>query len=299
MKHIRRISKKKLQFYILSAIALILATFTAKTFPEGTPNSTGNLQVIFVDVAQGDSTLIRTPGGETMLIDGGEYDTYKTHLLPFLREQGIKSIDTAIATHYHSDHMGGIQLLTEDGGVKKLILPDYNDTDNSKKYLEQAAHKTDTEVQYVSAGDTVETSCEGLSVKVVHPSHGGSEGKNFHNNSSLVLHISYGKTSLLITGDIEARAEKEILANNNIECDVLKVPHHGSSSSSSKEFIQAADPTYGIISAGKDNSYGHPHFETLDTLNDEDIIIYRTDTDGNITFELTDDGIKDISFSKS
>jgi len=298
MKHIRRISKKKLQFYILSFIALILASFAAKTFPANMPNATENLQVIFIDVGQGDSTLIRTLSGETMLIDGGEYDTYETHLKPFLREQGIKSIDTAIVTHYHSDHMGGIQLLTEDGDVKKLILPDYSDTDNSKKHIVQAAHKTDTEVQYVSAGDIIETSCDGLSVKVVHPSRGGSEGKNFHNNSSLVLHISYGNTSFFITGDIETRAEEEIIANNNIECDVLKVPHHGSSTSSSKKFIQAADPTYGIISAGKDNSYGHPHFETLDTLNDEDTIIYRTDTDGNITFEVTDDGIKDISFTK-
>lgn len=294
------VSKKKLQFYILSVIALILAAFAAKTFPEGTPTPfTGNLQVVFVDVGQGDATFIRTPDGETLLIDGGEYDNYKTHLRPFLQEQGIKSIDTAITTHYHSDHMGGIQSLTEDGGVETLVLPDYADTDNSKKYLEQAAHNTGTRVQYVSAGDSVATSCEGLTVKVLHPAIGGSKGSNFHNNSSLVLHISYGKTAFLITGDIETRAEKELIANWDIECDVLKVPHHGSSSSSSKEFIQAADPTYGIISAGKDNSYGHPHYETLDTLDDEDIRIYRTDTDGNITFDVTADGIKDISFSKS
>ncbi len=298
MKKIRTVSKKKLQFYILSVIALILATFAAKTFPEGTPSYTGNLQVIFVDVGQGDSTFIRTPSGETLLIDGGEYDTYETHLLPFLRKQGIKTIDTAIATHYHSDHIGGIQLLTEDGGVKTLVLPDYDDTDNSRKYLENAAYNNDTQVQYVSAGDVIETHCDDLSIKVLHPSRGGSNGNNFHNNNSLVLHISYGKTSFLITGDIEARAERELISNNNIECDVLKVPHHGSSSSSSEEFIQAADPTYGIISAGKNNSYGHPHFETLDTLNDEDIRIYRTDTDGNITFDVTDNGIKDIFFSK-
>ncbi len=298
MKNIPMFSKKKLQFYILSVIALILASLATRTFPEGTPATSENLQVIFVDVAQGDSTFIRTPNGETLLIDGGEYDTYKTHLKPFLRKQGIKSIDTAIATHYHSDHMGGIQLLAEDGGVKTLVLPDYKDTDNSRKYLENAAYNTDTQVQYVSAGDTIETHCDDLSIKVLHPSRGGSKGNNFHNNSSLVLHISYGKTSFLITGDIETRAENEIIANTDIECDVLKVPHHGSSTSSSKKFIQAANPTYGIISAGKDNSYGHPHAETLDTLDNEDIRIYRTDTDGSISFVVTTDGIEDISFSK-
>ncbi len=298
MKNIPMFSKKKLQFYILSVIALILAAISAITFPESNPDITGNLQVVFVDVAQGDATFIRTPNGETLLIDGGEYDTYETHLMPFLHEQGINKVDAAIVTHYHSDHMGGIQSLTEDGGVKNLILPDYSDTDNSRKYLEQAATHSGAGVQYVSSGDTIETSCEDLSIKVLHPDTGGSKGNNFHNNSSLVLHISYGKTSFLITGDIETRAENELVSNVNIECDVLKVPHHGSSSSSSPEFIQAADPTYAIISAGRDNSYGHPHFETLDTLESDDIRIYRTDTDGSITFDVTNEGIKGISFSK-
>lgn len=298
MKNIPMFSKKKLQFYILSFIALILAFFATKTLPENTPYTGDSLQVTFIDVDQGDATFIRTPNGETLLIDGGEYDTYETHLLPFLREQGIKSIDTAIATHYHSDHMGGIHSLVEDGCVKTLVLPDYKDTDNSRTHLEYAAYNADTQIQYVSAGDTIESRCADLSINVLHPSRGGSRGDNFHNNSSLVLHISYGKTSFLITGDIEVRVEKEIIANTNIECDVLKVSHHGSSTSSSKKFIQAANPTYGIISAGKDNSYGHPHSETLNTLDNEDIRVYRTDTDGNITFLVATDGIKDISFSK-
>lgn len=298
MKNIPIFSKKKLQFYILSVIALTLAAFATTTFPESTTNITGNLQIIFIDVEQGDATLIRTPNGENILIDGGEYDTYETHLAPFLHEQGIEAVDAAIVTHYHSDHMGGIQSLTEDGGVKTLILPNYDDTDNSKKYLERAANNNGTNVQYVSSGDAIETACEGLSIKVLHPAIGGSKGNNFHNNSSLVLHISYGRTSFLITGDIEARVEKKLIANTDIECDVLKVAHHGSSSSSSKKFIQAADPTYAIIPVGKDNSYGHPHYETLDTLDNEDIRVYRTDTDGNITFDVTAEGIKDISFSK-
>lgn len=298
MKNIPMFSKKKLLFYILSLIALILASIATDTFPQSNPNIMGNLQVIFVDVDQGDATFIRTPEGETLLIDGGEYDTYKTHLVPFLQEQGIQSVDAAIVTHYHSDHMGGIQLLTEAGGVETLILPDYNDTDKSKKHLEQAAAHNGTKVQYVSSGDAIETSCEGLSINILHPVEGGSAGNNFHNNSSLVLRISYGKTSFLITGDIEARVEKELIANTKIECDVLKVAHHGSSSSSSKRFIQAADPTYAVIPVGKNNSYGHPHYETLNTLDNDDIRVYRTDTDGNITFDVTAEGIKDISFSK-
>ncbi len=299
MKNIPMFSKKKLLFYILSLIAFILAAIAAKTFPQNNTNIAGNLQVIFVDVDQGDATFIRTPDGETLLIDGGEYDTYETHVVPFLQEQGVDSVDAAIVTHYHSDHMGGIQSLTENGRVKTLILPDYGDTDNSKKHLEQVASNNGTNIQYVSSGNAIETSCVGLSIKVLHPSKGGSKGNNFHNNSSLALNITYGKTSFLITGDIETRVEKELIENPDIECDVLKVAHHGSSSSSSKKFIQAADPTYAVISAGKDNPYGHPHYETLDVLDNNDIRVYRTDTDGNITFDVTPDGIKDISFSKT
>ncbi len=292
---------KKLTFYILSLIAVILSAYATKTFPETTFEEAlldEKLEVTFIDVDQGDSTLIKTPAGETILIDGGEYAVYGSHLAPFLAEQKIQKVDIAVATHYHSDHMGGIYELVQRSGASHLVLPDYQDTDSTKESLERIAGKTNTAVSYAAFGDNIKTDCEDLSIKVLHPLEGGSKGSNFHNNSSLVFLISYHGSSFLITGDIESRAEQELIQRADVECDVLKVPHHGSSSSLSKSFLEAADPTYAVISAGVDNSYGHPHYEVMEALENDDIRIYRTDTDGNITFTVTEKGIKDIVFSK-
>ncbi len=293
--------KKRITFLIVAIVAVISAIFAVKTVrnekPESSPS--GNLEAVFVDVDQGDSFFMEAPNGKTFLVDGGEFDTYESHLLPFLESRDIDKIDTAVVTHYHSDHMGGIRELVSDGMVKNLVLPDYPDTDNSRSDLEKQAERTNTAVTYVSMGDRIDSGYEELIIDVLHPEKGGLDGNNFHNNSSLVLRVVYGKTSFLITGDIETRAEKALLKNDfDIECDVLKVAHHGSSSSSSDDFIEAANPTYAIISAGRGNSYGHPHNEVMDLLQDEDIMIYRTDKDGHITFEVGPEKIEDISFSK-
>ncbi len=296
------IIKKKALFFILSAIAAILSAIAARTLPE--PDNINDTQpsvvrITFADVDQGNATLITTPNGETILIDGGEYDTYESHLLPFLEEQSINKIDYAIVTHYHSDHMGGIQNLTKDNKISRLFLPDYKDNDKSKSLLVKDANKHKIPISYLSSGNTVKTQTDELAIKVLHPPKGGNWGDNFHNNSSLVLSITYGGDTFLLTGDIEARTEKELIESSRVSCDVLQVAHHGSSTSSSKKFILSADPTYAIISAGADNRYGHPHNEVLELLENEDIRTYRTDIDGNITFEVTSKGIEKISFSKT
>ncbi len=282
-------SKKKL-FYFLWVAAAVLAGLAAKTYPEKIASE--NFAVTFVDIGQGDAAFFEAPSGNTVLVDGGEADEYEKSLLPFLSSHGGK-VDIAIVSHYHSDHEGGIYESLLDGMIEKLILPDYSDTDGTRRGLERAAKRSGCEIEYVSKGDIIKIS-EDFSLRVLHPEEGGSEGKNFHNNSSLVIMASCFDTDILLTGDIESRAESEIFAGEDIECDILKVAHHGSSSSSSKGFLTAADPTYAVISAGKGNSYGHPHYETLENLENDDIRVYRTDTDGDITFEIAKDGIKNI-----
>ncbi len=300
MPKYRKKSDKRRWFYILTIIAVFLASFATTTLPETirTATKSGSLEITFIDVGQGDSALIETPEGETILIDGGEFDTYSSHLEPFLDSKDIEKVDTAVTTHYHSDHSGGIYELVSRGKAANLVLPDYNDTDNTKSDLESAARETHTEIEYISKGDFLKNDCKNLTIEVLHPKTGGLSGDNFHNNSSVVLWVKYFDTSFLITGDIETRAEKEIIKTYDIECDVLKVPHHGSSTSSSKKFLDAADPTYAIISSGADNPYGHPHYEVIDRLENEDIRIYNTAHDGNITFYVDYDGIRDIKFSK-
>ncbi len=283
-------SKKKL-FYFLWVLAAILAALAAKTYPENIDSE--NFAVTFVDVGQGDATFFEAPCGTTVLIDGGEADEYEKNLASFLGSRGGEVVDIAIVSHYHSDHEGGIYESLLDGMIEKLILPDYSDTDGTRKGLERAAKRSGCEVEYVSRGDIIKIS-EDFSLKVLHPEKGGAEGKNFHNNSSLVIMASCFDTEILLTGDIESRIESGISAGGDIECDILKVAHHGSSSSSSRGFLAAADPTYAVISVGKGNSYGHPHYEVLENLENDDIRVYRTDTDGDITFEIARNGIEKI-----
>ena len=280
-KYNKKLTKVKLIVYVVALLITLTAawmttgcTDVASFLKDETPE--GNLEVTFIDVDQGDSTLIKTAAGETVLIDGGEAEVYETHLMPFLTANGIMQVDYAVVTHYHSDHMGGIQKLVDEGGAKNLILPDYADTDNSREELEEAAEETGTNVRYMSAGDFLETNSKNLKIKAIHPQKGGSEGSNFHNNSSLVLKVAFGDTDILITGDIERRVEKKLAQSEEIECDILQVAHHGSSSSTHEEFLDEADPTYAIISVGTDNSYGHPHAEIIARLMDEDARIYRT-----------------------
>ena len=291
--------RKKFQFYTLTIVAVCLSVLANLTFPHKSsalvPDK--SLYVTFINVGQGDAALIRTPKDETLLIDGGEKDSFETHLLPYLKKEGIQEIDAAIVTHYHSDHAGGIYELLTHNAVESLFIPDYKDTDKTKSSLTNMAGITHTATYSISEGDIIETECDDLTIEVLNPPKGGNEGNNFHNNSSLVVKITYFGTSFLITGDIEARAEKHLIRTANLECDVLKVPHHGSSTSSTKDFLMETDPTYGIISVGSDNPYGHPHIEVLERLDDEDIRVYRTDKDGDITFEVNKKGISDIKFS--
>ena len=284
--------------YLFTIIVLAIAAAAAYVIPETDEPVRDLGQVVFVDVGQGDCTFVRTPNGSTLLIDGGEYDAFNAELRPFLKSRGIDKVDFALATHYHSDHMGGIYELVEAGMADNLIIPDYEPENKAKSKLLKVSQRTGTRVMQVSADDKIQLGDIDVDITVLHPEKGGFS-KTDENNNSLVLMLSYLGTDFLLTGDAEADAEASVLKKFNIEADVLKVGHHGSSSSTSKKFIQAVDPTYAVIQCGEGNSYGHPHYETLDILEDNDARIYRTDTDGDISFFIDEKGIKEIKIEKN
>ena len=283
-------SKKRL-FYLLCTIAVLLAAGAKASMP---PSTSGDfLTVTFIDVGQGDSALIKTPDGKSLLIDGGEYEAYDESLKPFLMSQDIQSVDYALVSHYHSDHMGGISEMLAEQKVRKLIIPEYDDKNQSREKLVKKANKNQTELLEVSQGDSIDLGDPDLKVSVLHPEKGGFSKDN-ENSNSLVLYVEYLGTSFLFTGDLEADAEETLVDSYALECDVLKAGHHGSSTSTSEEFLMATNPTYAVISAGRNNRYGHPHYETLDLLENDDVKIYRTDTDGDITFKVSEKGIEKI-----
>lgn len=258
-------------------------TVTAEEFP--TVNQ-DELAVYFLDVGQGDSTLLRIPNGEkpyTMLIDTGEYE-YADGLTEMLQSLGVETIDALVCSHQHTDHMGCMARIVERFEIGGLYLPNLPaesvPTTSAYEALLTAVDETDTPVYALYRGAEIEAP-ESVEVSVLAPEEDAAWDDL--NNFSAVIRVQYGDTAFLFTGDAETESEKIILEHGDLlSADVLKCGHHGSKTSSSEKFLTAVFPDYAIISCGIDNSYGHPHEETLQRLSALGSEILETDEDGTI-----------------
>lgn len=237
------------------------------------------LEVHFIDVGQGDSIFIQAPDGTTILIDGGNANG---EALAYLQSLGIQHITAIIATHPHADHIGGLidvmNTLTVDAVWTSGAI---HTTGVFERFLDTIdAHQ----IPYFEAGQNDTITVGSLSFDVVY---GQATSSNL-NDTSLVLHLGYGHVSFLFTGDAESSAERDMLSTvepSRLASTVLKVGHHGSSTSSSAEFLNVVRPQIAIYSAGSNNAYGHPHSETIDNLLTVGALIYGTDESGTITIE--------------
>ena len=247
----------------------------------------GDVSVHFIDVGQGDSILIRT-GEKTLLIDAGENGRGED-VLTYLKEQGISKLDFAIGTHPHSDHIGGLDEVMQAVEVDMLLMPYIpQETIPTTKAYEEVmltALEQGVQVQEASAGETFALA-DGVTLSILGPVREYEDLNNF----SVVAKLEYGKASFLFTGDAETQAEEDLIAQygEKLDSDVLKLGHHGSSTSTSRAFLEAASPQYAVICCGKDNSYGHPHKETLELLWAFSTPYYTTEQNGSVVF--TTDG---------
>lgn len=239
------------------------------------------LQVHFIDVGQGDCTLI-TCGGQSMLIDAGD-DSKGTAVQLYLQNRGIASLDYMIGTHPDEDHIGGMDVVVTKFDCRQIMLPGVsNDT---ATYLDVIDAMNDKGYQntFPVVGSTYTL---GDAIFTIVAPNGTYDGTN---NYSIGVRLVHGENSFLFVGDAEEEAERDMLQNGlELSADVLKVAHHGSRYSSSLEFIHAVNPTYAVISCGINNAYGHPSAETLNTLRSAGIKVYRTDEQGSII--ATSDG---------
>ena len=255
-------------------IATVSTTTPATTEPTSIPENS-YFEIHYIDVGQADAALLLCDG-ETMLIDGGNADD-SSLIYSYLQNHEISHIDIMVATHGHEDHCGGLSGALNAATVGTVYSPVKEYDSRAFRSLVKYVQKQGKELIIPRHGDTFTV---GSAVcTIIGPITKSDEP----NNTSIVIHVQYGKTSFLFTGDAELSEETEIIEYGyNIDCDVLKVGHHGSHTSTGYRWLRESSPKYAVISVGKDNEYGHPTEAVLSKLRDADVKVYRTDMQGHI-----------------
>jgi len=267
---------------IMLALIFIFTLIGCKSSNATTPAyNKSNLIVHYIDVGQADSILIQI-NNKNLLIDGGNKDD-GDKIIKYLKGQGVTKLDYVIATHPHEDHIGGMASIIKKFDLGKFYAPKKLNSTDVFKNMVLALKNKNLQIIEAKAGASLNLG-KNVNCEILAP-NSSDYGDNL-NNYSVVVKLTYGDTKFLFTGDAQKQSEKEMLKKGyDLSSDVLKVGHHGSVSSSSKEFLDKVQPKIAIISCGKDNDYGHPHKETIDELKKRKIKIYRTDKDGTIVFE--------------
>lgn len=253
----------------------------------------GRLSVHYLDVGQGDSEFVQLPNGECMLIDAGDMN-YGGEITEQIKSLGYDKIDYLIATHPHADHIGGMSEVIENFEIGEIYMP--RATTNTATFEELLNTISDKGLSISTArSETVIEEGGGLTMEFLAPCSAEYDDLN---NYSAVLKITYNDSSFIFTGDAEDVSENEMLENSysKLNADVLKVGHHGSKYSTTEDFLNAVSPEYAVISCGKDNSYGHPHSETVKRLTDAGVKLYRTDRLGAVTISTNGDGSYDVDY---
>ena len=277
---------------IVAATVLLtgcVAGWWSNPFEQTPPLAENSCRVHYIDVGQGDCELVECDG-QYMLIDAGE-NGHETEVINYLKSYNIQKLDYVVASHQHSDHIGSMAEVLEEFEVKNIIMPKltksqtptnstYKDFANTVKELKASG----TKVIEAKPGSSY-TLGDG-EFEILGPVTNDAESLN---DMSVVIRFVHGQNSFLFTGDAEKEEENEILEKGyNLDSDVLKVGHHGSSSSSGKKFLDAVTPEICVISCGEDNSYGHPHKEVTKRIAKYTDETYRTDICGSIV--ITSDG---------
>ncbi len=294
----------KLYFWQGVLCALLVLTIRV---PQG-------LRITMVDVGQGDCIYLTEDDGMHILIDGGSSDKSKVadyQIMPFLKYEGVSYLDAVIVTHPDNDHISGIRTLLEEAGtsgisVGTLYLPDVGEAGRNENYheLEKLAQQQNVTVRYIGRGDVIH--CGEVMLTCLHPDKGWNTTDV--NAYSTVLYLTYGDFTALFTGDVEGEGERSVLDEmeqrmlgkelqsdfyaegftewNKVNITLLKVAHHGSKNSTKEDFLRLVNPRIALISAGRNNRYGHPHEELIERLENCGSMIYRTQRSGAVTVSV-------------
>lgn len=296
----RKKANRKLLYLIVVAIVAIVTAISsnfdkiADVTPDGeNTEPAGAFQIHYIDVGQGDCSLI-VCNGETLLIDAGE-NGHETDVINYLRSQGIEKLDYIIASHQHSDHIGGLPEVIEEFGMETIIMPRLTkeQTPTNKTYTAflNAIQSSGANAEYSKVGAVYNLG--DATFELLGPV---SDDVEDINSMSVIVKVTYGENTFMFTGDAESDEEKEVVETGaDLDCDVLKAGHHGSYTSSCEEFLEAVSPEICVIMCGADNDYGHPHDVTLEKIAAYTDEVYRTDICGSIV--ISSDGKNlDVSY---
>lgn len=247
----------------------------------------GKLNITFVNVGQGDGAVLHIPFRETVLIDGGggeefsSYDAGEQLYLPYLYREGYYDIDFAVVSHYHKDHCMGIIAAMKHLKVQNLLMPAVEPDNPYRQELEQLAEEHGTTIHYLESGNVIKFN-SGLELKVLAPDAGTRQYYSDANDTSIVLEVAYGAFRALFTGDATVAVEEQLMGRL-ADYDLVKVPHHGSRTSSSEAFVQEAKPEVAVVSVGENNVYNLPNAEVLKRYEDIGAQVLQTAEQGDIT----------------
>ncbi|MFC1559625.1 DNA internalization-related competence protein ComEC/Rec2 [Candidatus Margulisiibacteriota bacterium] len=299
-----KLNKFRIAFAVLAALSVLVWTFAASA-SSGSPPLKNELAITIIDVGQGDSILIESPSGKTMLIDGGgrhqakgaKESIGKKIVIPYIHKRGINELDVVVLTHPHDDHVGGLASVIEAVPVKMVI--DSGRPHTSYSYLKflKLIDKKGIAYKLGRRGQTIDLG-GGVKGFILYPTNSIVKSQETDlNDVSIVIKLVYKDFSMLFTGDMEHGGEKFLLKHRaRLKSEVLKAGHHGSRTSTTYKFLKAVDPKYAIISVGLKNKFGHPSKEIIDRLKKAKVKIYRTDEDGAVLIRT--DGKKLIFTAK-
>ena len=275
---------------VLLIIVLLSGKVDLPLFNEETPdNISSDFAVHFIDVGQGDCVLIQS-GGKNMLIDAGENGNEQT-VLDYLDKYNADTFEYIVATHPHSDHIGGLAEVIEASTVSNIIMPrlSQENTPTTMTYEKLLTAAKDSGARIIAAVPGNVYSVGGAEFEIFAP----SEQDDNLNNMSVVVKLTYQGRSFLFTGDAEKQVEKQLLNSEyDLSADVLKLGHHGSSTSNTLAFLNEVNPAYAVICCGENNDYGHPHREVIEAVYDLEIPVYRTDEDGSVVFTVANNTVE-------
>lgn len=274
---------------LILAASIIAGAFLINLSVTSSAADADKMEVHFIDVGQGDATLI-TGGGHSMLIDAGD-DSKGTAIQNYLQKQNIKKLDYLILTHPDADHIGGAPVIITKFDIDTVFVSNFEKDNKTYQKLIQALDNKRLNAVTPAVGTQYAL---GMAQITILAPNGVYDNPN---DASIALLVQNGDNKFLFTGDAGENAEKDILTNQiDISADVYHAGHHGSRTSTSEDFFAAAKPSYAVVSCGAGNSYGHPHAQTLNTFRVNGVAVYRTDEQGSII--ATSDG-RQISWSCS